>query len=244
MARKPQLGFITIRSVDPAITLHARLAADRPNVTQGYGGWTEVVRPQRTTMTVWTGSPTLRMDLPVLFDQWRSGLTVEADLAKLERLGFPSASDGWPPRLRIVAPGGGVPHQGRVWVIDSLTWGDALANGKGNRVRQQVTLGLLEYVADVRVDYDSPSQLQQMKAVAANTKPGAARKRVVASRARGTSFRPGTPGTVTVGFGEGDDLLSIAAKELGDAKRWPEIAKLNGIRDPRSVVRGQVIRLP
>ena len=117
-------------------------------------------------------------------------------------------------------------------------------NTRGNRTRQQVVISLLEYVADVRVDQDSPSQLQQLKAVAAKTKSGAARKRIIASRARGTSYRPGTPGTVTVGFGEGDDLLSIAAKELGDAKRWPEIAKLNGIRDPRSVVPGQVIRLP
>jgi hypothetical protein len=244
MAREPRLGWITIRAVDPPTTITARLGADRPNVTQGYGGWTEVTRPQRSTLTVWTGSPALRMDLPILFDDWRTGTSVEREISALERLGFPSSSDGWPPRITLSAPGSGVPHQNVPWVIDTLTWGDALANTRGNRVRQQVTLGLLEYVADVRVDNDSPSQLQQLKAVAAKTASGAARKRVVASRARGTSYRPGTPGTVQVGFGEGDDLLSIAAKELGDAKRWPEIAKINGIRDPRSVVPGQVIRLP
>lgn len=244
MARKPRLGWVTVRSVDPPITITARLAADRPNVTQGYGGWTEVIRPMRSTMTVWSGSPSLRMDLPILFDGWQAGLSVERSISALERLGAPSASDGWPPRLSISALGNGVPHQGRRWVLDTLTWGDALMGPQGNRQRQQVTLSLLEYVSDVRVTQDSPSQLQQMKAAATKTASGAARKRVVAGRARGSGFQAGTPGTVTAGFGEGDDLLSIAAKELGDAKRWPELAKLNGIRDPRSIVPGQVIRLP
>ena len=244
MAGKPPLGYVTIRSVDPPTTITARLGADRPNVTQGYGGWAEVTRPMRSTMTVWSGSPSLRMDLPIQFDEFRVNSSIEQKIAELERLGEPTASDGWPPRITIAALGAAVPHQGRVWVIDTLTWGDALMNTKGNRTRQQVTLGLLEYIADVRVDNDSPSQLQQLKAASLKVKPGAARKRVVASRARGATIRSGTPGTVTAGFGEGDDLLSIAAKELGDAKRWPEIAKLNGIRDPRAIVPGQVIRLP
>jgi nucleoid-associated protein YgaU len=137
-----------------------------------------------------------------------------------------------------------VPHQSRNWVIDSLTWGDAEMNLRGNRTRQQVTVSLLEYIGDVRADQNSPSQLQRLKATSTKTAQGAARKRVVASRARGTTFRGSAPGTVTVGFGEGDDLLSIAAKELGAASRWMEIGKLNGIRDPRNVKPGQVIRLP
>lgn len=244
MAQEPRLGWITIRSVDPPATITARLGADRPNVTQGYGGWTEVVRPQRSVMTVWSGSPSLRMDVSILLDGWGTGTSVERECSALERLGFPSASDGWPPRITIAAPGAQVPHQRLPWVIDTLTWGDALANKKGNRVRQQVTLSLLEYVSDVRVGNDSPTQLQQLKAMSAKAAQGGARKRIVAARARGTTYKPGTPGTVVAGFFEGDDLLSIAAKELGDAKRWPEIAKLNGIRDPRAIVPGQVIRIP
>jgi nucleoid-associated protein YgaU len=43
---------------------------------------------------------------------------------------------------------------------------------------------------------------------------------------------------------DGEDLLSVAARELGDASRWHEIADLNGIRDPRAITRAQVIRLP
>jgi nucleoid-associated protein YgaU len=39
-------------------------------------------------------------------------------------------------------------------------------------------------------------------------------------------------------------LLAIAARELGDADRWVELAELNGLRDPRAITPGQVIRLP
>lgn len=244
MPAKPSLGWVTIRSVDPPVTLTLRLGADRPNVTQGYGGWNEVTRPQRSTLTVWSGLPALRMDLPLLLDRFKSQASIESQVAALERLASPSSSDGWPPRVRFTALGAAVPHQSRNWVIDSLTWGDAEMNLRGNRTRQQVTVSLLEYIGDVRADQNSPSQLQRLKATSTKTAQGAARKRVVASRARGTTFRGSAPGTVTVGFGEGDDLLSIAAKELGAASRWMEIGKLNGIRDPRNVKPGQVIRLP
>jgi len=244
MSRDPQVGWVNIRSTDPPISLTARLSADRPNVTQGYGGWSEVARPRRTTVTVWGGLPALRMDLPILFDHFKDQSSVEPQIAYLQRLAVNSAADGWPPRCRINARGAAVPYQGRLWVIDSLTWGDAEMNKRGNRTRQQVTLGLLEYIQDVRLDVRSASQLQRMKVASTKTAAGAARKRVIASRARGTNYRGSAPGQVTAGFGEGDDLMSIAAKELGDAKRWPELAKLNGIRDPRSIKPGQVIRLP
>ena len=241
MAGAPQLGWVRISSVDPPITILARLSDARPNVTAGYGGWTEVVRPRRRPISVWAASPGLRMDLAILLDRWRIQSSVELQIAQLERLATPNASDGSTSRIRLNAPGGGVPHQGRVWVIDTLTWGDALANAKGNRVRQQVTLGLLEYIADVRVDQGSSSQQARAKAAMATTKPGAAVKRVIATRGR-----PQLQGrTVRSVAGEpGEDLLSIAARELGDADRWTEIAALNGIRDPRTIKLGQVIRLP
>lgn len=44
----------------------------------------------------------------------------------------------------------------------------------------------------------------------------------------------------------GDTLTSIAARQLGNAKRWKEIKTDKGkaIRDPKSVHVGQVVRLP
>jgi nucleoid-associated protein YgaU len=43
---------------------------------------------------------------------------------------------------------------------------------------------------------------------------------------------------------QGDSLTSIAARDLGDYSRWPEIAALNGIRDPDRLTVGQTVRLP
>lgn len=42
----------------------------------------------------------------------------------------------------------------------------------------------------------------------------------------------------------GDSLWAIAAMQLGDGRRWPEIARLNGNLDPAALRPGQVLRLP
>ncbi|MBB4785807.1 LysM peptidoglycan-binding domain-containing protein [Streptomyces rapamycinicus] len=44
--------------------------------------------------------------------------------------------------------------------------------------------------------------------------------------------------------GRGDTLWSIAASKLGDGARWPEIAKLNGLKDADQIVPGQKLKLP
>jgi hypothetical protein len=260
MTTSPALGWIRIRSVDPPISITARLSDAKPNVDQGYGGWQEVARPRRTTLSVWQGLPAMRMSIPILLDKFRTQGSIERECAQLERLASPSASDGTTPRVSFAAKGGAIPHQGRIWVVDNLTWGDAAMTTRGNRCRQQVTLSLLEYIADVRVDQDSPSQRQRAKVAAVKTKSGASQKRVVAAHGRLSTHPTTSPSTqaarsfavaratlsasTAVAFGSGDDLLSIAARELGDADRWVEIAQLNGIRDPRSIAPGQVIRLP
>lgn len=43
---------------------------------------------------------------------------------------------------------------------------------------------------------------------------------------------------------EGDWLAKIASKQLGDQKRWAEIAYINGIEYPHIIVPGQVLELP
>lgn len=43
---------------------------------------------------------------------------------------------------------------------------------------------------------------------------------------------------------KGETLGAIAAKELGSARRWPEIARLNRIEDPDNVPAGVRLRLP
>ena len=42
----------------------------------------------------------------------------------------------------------------------------------------------------------------------------------------------------------GDSLSKIAKEQLGDAKRWPEIQKLNKIDNPNLISVGQELKLP
>lgn len=239
----PPAGWVRVSSKDPPVSLTVRLADARPDISAGYGGWAEVARPRRRPLSVWTGSPGLRMALPILLDGFQAGRSVERDIAQLERLSLPTAADGAPPRIRLAARGGAVPHQDRVWVVDALTFGDgAIMNDAGDRTRQPATLALLEYIADVRVNEKSRTTQTRAQAARAKAKAGAARKRIVAGHGKPKTSHKRAASSSS--FGAGEDLLSIAARELGDADRWIEIAQLNGLRDPRAIAPGQALRLP
>jgi nucleoid-associated protein YgaU len=115
----------------------------------------------------------------------------------------------------VVTVAGVVPHRDKDWVIGNLAWDPAPIYGAAGRVRHEVTVTLLEHVS-------------------ADTIPSAA------AAARGQVATATKPYTVK----KGDTLVSIAARQLGDYTRWPEIATLNGLRDPNRLTVGQRLRLP
>lgn len=237
----PGPGFVRIYSTDPPLSVLARLWSDKPNVDGGYGGWQEIARPRRRPLTSWIALPALRVSLPLLLDGWRWDVSVEQDAGQIERMGFPTASDGRPPRVRFATSGGAVPHKERLWVVEDLTWGDALMDTDGNRVRQQVTVHLMEFMEDLFVTQRSAAMRARTAANAVKTGGGALTKR---TPAKGGGSSKGKSRAATVALFDGEDLATLAARELGDASRWTEIAALNGIRDPQAVRRGQVLRLP
>lgn len=55
---------------------------------------------------------------------------------------------------------------------------------------------------------------------------------------------PAAPAGGRVTVGKGDTLWAIAARTLGDGNRWQEIARANGVRNPRSLQPGQVLTIP
>lgn len=251
MPSPPPVGFVAIVCDDPPRTVVARLGPERPDVSSGYGGWEEVARPRRSTVTSWTGQPARRMALSVVIDNHYAGTSIEDQIRDLERMALPRAG-GQPPTVTLLARGGHIPYRNLTWVIDTLEWGDAIMNAHGNRTRQAATVTLLQYVADDLIDARSrKSSAQRRREKKArlsgkNSKKNARAKRKPAARNRrsargGGHHRSADAGAVAF---DGDDLMSVAARELGDARRWREIADLNGIRDPRAVTVGQVLRLP
>jgi nucleoid-associated protein YgaU len=118
-------------------------------------------------------------------------------------------------------------------------------NEHGNRTRQQVTLTLYEYVEDVYLTEKSAAKRRRNRKKVPKTKSGAKAKRITVKHApHKAGATAHTLSTVSTSIGGGEDLLTIAARELGDADRWVEIAQLNGLRDPRAIEPGQAIRLP
>jgi hypothetical protein len=245
----PPVGWVRVSSTDPPLTITARLSDSRPDVQSGYGGWNEVTRPWRPPITSYQAPPPLHLVLPILLDGYAQGVSVERDIAQLQKMSTATASDGATPRVHIYATGSAVPYSDRTWVVGDLTWGDAEMDVRGNRTRQQLTLTLFEYVEDVYMTEKSAAKRRRNARKVPKTKSGASAKRVTAKHAKRTAAAPHTlaltaSSTSTAQPGDGEDLLSIAARELGDADRWVEIAQLNGLRDPRSITPGQAIRLP
>lgn len=246
MPAAPALGWIAIWSDDPAIELVARLGPDRPNVSAGYGGWDEVARPRRTTVTTWTGQPARRMSVGILIDNFVAGRSVETEIRRLERMALPRPG-GQPPVVQVDAKGGHLPYQGRAWVIDGIEWGDASMNQNGNRVRQAATVTLLEYVADDLIRARTRQSPAQRRRAAKSRQTGHGRKKNARDKRRavGPSRKNvRSRSRTTTAVYDGEDLASVAARELGDARRWRDIADLNGIRDPRAITTGQTLRLP
>lgn len=204
---------ITLTATRPPLSVTALRGDGAPSVQSGYGGWTVVDRPRRKGLTQWTGIAPLRLAVPLLLDGLADARSVERDCETLEALARRSAGAPRPPILRVR---GAVPHASLAWVVDTdgLAWGDALYDLGGFRVRQAVTVTLLEYVAPDQVDVDND---------AGAPSPAKARSYTVKA---------------------GDTLSRIAATRLGDYKRWQELATLNGIRDPDAIKPGQTIRLP
>lgn len=235
-------AYVTIRCNDPRTHLRLLLGQERPDVSSGYGGWEEIERPGRTTAIHWKGLPARRLALPLLFDNFAEGESIETDIRALERLASPR-DGGEPPSVKVSGKGGVVPpfYEGKSWVVDALSWGDALMNLHGNRIRQAVTVTLLEAVAAEVISPAKKRKSKHARKSGGNRKRGAKDKRYVAKAGK---WRLGPAAVAIATHFDGEDLMAIAARELGDPGRWREIADLNGIRDPRAVKLGQVLRMP
>jgi hypothetical protein len=226
----PDVGYARLSAADdPALTVVVELGDSTPRVTQGYGGWDEVDRPGRESLTVWRGFKPLGVDLPLIVDALAAGTSVEPVITILEALaGRGKRRTGGRPPLVMVHTSGVMPHDAQDfpdlrWVIQDLDFdeNETIVNDAGNRVREPVTVSLLQHVDDTRLA-DAAFQAR------------------AARRARtGTSSRR----RYTVK--EGETLVSIARDKLGDGGRWTEIASLNRqLRDPRAVHAGAVITIP
>ena len=214
-------SYVTITSTSPNLSVRALLGADGARMTGGYGGWSVISRPRRLGLTQWDGRNPLEMAVQLVLDAHADDGSVEAQCSALERMALPPRSLAEPPVVRIT---GAVPHSDLTWVVNEIAWGAVIRRLDGNRTRQEVTLTLLRYVADDRLQL----------------RPAAER-----ARDKGTSTgKP--PGQRTYTVKKGDTLSGIAAKKeiYGNASKWKLIASANKIRDPKFIKVGQRLVIP
>lgn len=198
------------------------LGEGNPQVIDGYAGWEVVDRPKRRGLTYWKGSNPVRLEVPILIDEFsrrRGERSIEKECRVFEKMAG-LIRDGVEPPLIEIHSGGVIPHDYRDapqndWVIETLDWGDAIRNRNGNRVRQAGIITFLLYV-----DADSLNKLgKRLERVGKGTKIYVVKR--------------------------GDkSLREIAKRLLGKGDRWREIASLNGIRDPKKIFEGQRLRVP
>lgn len=238
------LRYITLESTNPPLRVTGMRGATAPSLVSGYGGWSIVPRQRDKSLTEWDGIDPLQIDIPIVLglkpgqvDNLALDTSCAPDRDMLERMAMPPTRGAEPPTLKVI---GAVPHNDLTWVISTgsgsngFDWDTSpLYSLKGFIVRQAVTVHLLEWVPETL-----PAKNASAQARAAATKASAA----AAKNAGGSSNQPTKAKTYIVK--SGDTLSAIASRVLGNYKRWTEIATLNGIRDPKNIQPGQLLRLP
>lgn len=223
------VGYCALQAEDDSsLSVLTELGDGAPRVVEGFGGWEAVERRGRIAMTHWTGYAPLKIELELYLDDFAAGKSIEPAITILDGLaGRGQRSTGGRPPLIIVDTAGVMPYDVRTfpdtrWVIDQLDYSadeeEASVNSVGNRTRQAVGVTLLQYVDDARLQNAELAARIQLQA-----KRKSARMYTVKA---------------------GENLITIARAKLGNADRWTEIAKVNGLRDPRAVKAGARIRLP
>lgn len=146
-------GRVRLTPVTPAGPALQVDLLGQASVSGGVGGWTDLARPLRTTAAEWVGTPTLTQTLTVLLDGMPSlgrpvAVSIEPRAAALLALGVATKETGRPPVLTLAGP---LYFTDRRWVVDDLSWGTEIRNDTGERVQQDVTITLREWIATASV---------------------------------------------------------------------------------------------
>lgn len=219
----PKDRTITITPVDPPGAGIKALLGDGEARFSYDGGWTFVSRPRQRAGTEWVGVDGFALKIPITFEAYRTEGSIEGFVQRLivmmrNRVG----SRVEPPVVKLTSAAI-PPFPDLRWVIQGMEEKRSMRRPDGLRSYAEFDMTFMEYTAlDVLVT-KKPTPAAKAKTV-----------RATAGKAAGKAK------TYTVK--SGDTLAVIAARN--GIKKWQDIASLNGIRDPRAVPVGKVLKLP
>lgn len=235
----PNRGHFRLQSFSPDYVFVGEFGDD-PALPdpESYGGWSVTPIPKRMGLTEWAGRNPMSITVEFLVDRLEEGDTIYVRdmMDTLDKIVATSSRDEEPP-ICIFDSGGLVPHdythaQHVRWVVSALQWDKditVLSESSRRPLRVGGSFTLLQYNHDTTIDaYDGPAERNRKK----NNKDK--------NKNKGKNKGKGTYTVKT-----GDSLTEIAAHELGDSKRWKEIADLNNIRNPRKDLKqGMTLKMP
>jgi LysM domain len=214
------MSQITINPLSyPGAGLTLALGKKTPVFSDGIAQWSTTARPRRRSMTEYDTELPLKYAFDVKLDAFPDG-DVEPLIQRI--MGWAARND-LPFQPTLLQLSGPLVYTQLTYFLSKC---DQLDEGmefnESNRIcRQFLDLEFTEYVApDLVVQTPPPAQAAQERAPEATA----------------------TQRTYTVRRGE--TLWGIASAQLGKGQRWGEIADLNGIRDPKTLKVGAVLRLP
>lgn len=234
LALPPAALFRVVPLVPPGPSHLFLLGEDPPALSRDIG-WEIIDRPRRKGAIEFTGITPFGLRISAVDSKSTSERSIEAELYRFEDgIVTPKGPRREPPIVRLEGPGLNTIIRTHRWVLTKIIPGREERNPDGTRNLAFMELEFLEYVEATGITTVAQSQAM------------AAADRAVARRDPAPTTPSGSPApsTRTYTVKRGDTLGAIATRELGSYKRWREIADLNGIRDPRRLQIGQVLRLP
>jgi nucleoid-associated protein YgaU len=144
---------VRINPVQPNMDARSfQLAATAPARSDGLGGWQEITRERRKSLTEFTGAAVDKLDVTVKLDGYPT-VSVQNDVDWITDLGRKSGVQT--PVFVLTGP---VWMSGQQFVLDTMDWGDFERTNQGVLVRQELTLHCWRYLVSDTSILSSPAK--------------------------------------------------------------------------------------
>ncbi len=228
----------------PGAELYLPLGSEIPTHVPGSGiaKWNSVNRRRRRNGLEFDSEDPVKVTFSVIFDGWKNDVSV---IEPWQRMFGWGSRNGLPSMPTVIRTEGPIPFSNLRWVIDNIEQLEARQRESDWALTyMEAKLTLAEWNDLDLIVQNSAATPAASPAAAAQERQSSGSSKLAIAYGGDRSPTATNPQPRTYTVKSGDTLSKIAARELGNANRYKDIASLNGIRDPNKVNVGQVLKLP